>query len=467
MPRAAVIYCRISKDAEGTSLGVKRQEKDCRALARRKGWPVVAVLVDDDVSAYVPGKRPAYARLLDGIKANGFDAVAVYDLDRLHRHPWELEEFFMVCDTAGHVALASVAGDYDLATNDGRMMARIMATVARKESDDKSRRLKSKHEELATRGRFSGGVRPYGYRPLGDGALEVVEAEAEVVWEAARRLLGGESPYGICADLNRRGVPTVKGAQWRTQTLRRILTSPTTAGYREHHGEVVGRAGWSAILDEITWRRLRAVIQDPTRARARAHPARSYLLSGGIARCGRCGMPLHAQRRQDGARVYACVPGPDKGGCGKISVRADPLEEVVAEAVMVALDGPELARAVARRTDDEDDGAGEEEGLEARLAELAEMWAAGEITRAEWLAARRSLEARLEAARRRQARRMRTTALDPYVGREGSLRAAWPSLTLDQRRAVVSSVLEQVTVGPAARRGPKFDLSRIDLVWRY
>ena len=50
-PLAAAIYARISRDREGAGLGVERQEADCRALAERLGWDVVAVYVDNDISA--------------------------------------------------------------------------------------------------------------------------------------------------------------------------------------------------------------------------------------------------------------------------------------------------------------------------------------------------------------------------------------------------------------------------------
>ena len=86
MTRAA-IYCRISDDREGGALGVKRQEDDCRALAERRGWPVAEVFVDNDVSAYNGHVRPAYRRMLDAMKAGEVDAVVVWHLDRLHRHP--------------------------------------------------------------------------------------------------------------------------------------------------------------------------------------------------------------------------------------------------------------------------------------------------------------------------------------------------------------------------------------------
>lgn len=50
MTRAAV-YVRISKDDTGERAGVQRQREDCLALAESRGWEVVEVFEDNDVSA--------------------------------------------------------------------------------------------------------------------------------------------------------------------------------------------------------------------------------------------------------------------------------------------------------------------------------------------------------------------------------------------------------------------------------
>lgn len=98
-PRSAAIYGRISHDPSGERLGVQRQEADCVAEARRRGWGVVRVYVDDDRSAYNARKpRPEYQRLLRDIAAGEVDGVMVWRLDRLHRQPRELEEF-IACAT--------------------------------------------------------------------------------------------------------------------------------------------------------------------------------------------------------------------------------------------------------------------------------------------------------------------------------------------------------------------------------
>jgi len=39
-------------------------------------------------------------------------------------------------------------------------------------------------------------------------------------------------------------------------------------------------------------------------------------------------------------------------------------------------------------------------------------------------------------------------------------------LTLDQRRAVVSAVVDEVRIAPATRRGRIFDTSRLSMTWK-
>jgi site-specific DNA recombinase len=160
----AAIYTRISSDV-GTALGVARQEEDCRRLAAQRGWTIVNVYVDNDVSASTGQRRPAYQQLLEDLSEGLVEAVIVWDLDRLHRRPIELEEFLDLADRH-NVALASVGGDVDLATPQGRMVARIKGAVARQEVEQISRRLRRKQLELAQAGKVSnGGIRPYGYAP--------------------------------------------------------------------------------------------------------------------------------------------------------------------------------------------------------------------------------------------------------------------------------------------------------------
>lgn len=52
MARKVGVYTRISRDDEGESLGVARQQQDCERLADLRSWQVVKTYEDNDVSAF-------------------------------------------------------------------------------------------------------------------------------------------------------------------------------------------------------------------------------------------------------------------------------------------------------------------------------------------------------------------------------------------------------------------------------
>jgi DNA invertase Pin-like site-specific DNA recombinase len=462
----AGIYCRISKDDGNDLLGVKRQEKDARALCERKGWPVGRVFVDDDVSAWSGRRRPAYEDMLKALEGGEITAVAVYDLDRLHRQPRDLERFFDVCDRAGVKDLASVSGDADLGTSDGKLLARIMGAVAAKSSDDTSRRIKRKLDDVAAEGRKHGGNRRFGYSPDG---MTIVPKEAQLLKAAARDVLAGATLNEIARGWNAAavGTPQKPGAKWSGTTVKQVLTGAHQAGLRRHRGEIVGRGIWPAIFSRAEHERIVAAL-DGTRVR---NPVRSSLLTG-LVRCGNCGEKMTRNGSQpNGSRghvgTWRCAKRPGYPNCGQMSVTATPLEDLITEAVLLRLDGPALGQLLSSSpsVEQDDEVAQELAEAEGRLTELAELYADGEINKVEWMKARAKLEDRVTAARGRLYRRDQSGVLSAYA-KPGALRAAWPDLDVDRRRAVISAVVESVTVNAANRRGPVFDDSRVDVAWR-
>ncbi|MGI8763022.1 MAG: recombinase family protein, partial [Ilumatobacteraceae bacterium] len=88
----AAVYCRISRDPQGTELGVRRQQNDATALCEREGWEIADTFVDDDRSAYSGKLRPGLIALRDLVKSGDVDVVVAWHPDRLTRHPRELED---------------------------------------------------------------------------------------------------------------------------------------------------------------------------------------------------------------------------------------------------------------------------------------------------------------------------------------------------------------------------------------
>ena len=441
-----------------------RQIEDCERLAERKGWRVVEQYVDDDVSAWSGRKRPQYVRSLEALEAGAIDGLLVYDLDRLHRQPSELESFIEMCARLGLTSVASVSGDIDLTTSDGQFQARILGAVAKKESDDKSRRIRRKHEEIAANGKVSGGgSRPYGYEA---DKLTVRPAEAAIIVECAKRLLAGAPVLSIARDLNERGVPSATGGEWSPQSLRRMLASPRISGQRIHNGEIVATAVWPGIITVEDGAAIRALLANPERRTNKA--ARRYLL-GGVLVCSHCGERLVARPRSGGKRRYACTKGPGLPGCGKTYINAEQVEQFVTEAVLHRLDSRELKRSQERRQREAPDAQrwlAEMEAAQAQLDELAAAYGQRQFSMQEWMAARKPIEQRMTAARKQLARVSRTNVLGGYVGNSDTLRAEWDSLDLSQQHAIVATVVDSVVVGPGRQGFNRFDESRLTPVWR-
>jgi site-specific DNA recombinase len=458
----AGIYARISSDREGDNLAISRQLADCELLAGLRGVRVVDRYVDSDISAYSGKRRPEYQRLLEDVEAGAIEAVVVYHADRLHRHPRELEDFIDLCNRT-QTKLATVTGDLDLSTHEGQLLARITGAVARKESDDKSRRIKRKHEEIAHAGRVSGGgTRPFGFQ---DDRRTIRPDEAAEIRTCAERLLAGDSLRALCRDLNERGVQSVSGRQWSQQTLRSVLRSGRISGQREHHGEIVAKAEWPAIITPAQTQRIRLLLSDPNRRTNRS--ARRYLLVR-LLRCGLCAEPLVSRPTQDGTRRYVCARGPSLSGCGRIHVRADALEDFVTRAVLYRLDSPELAAAVERPGEDIESQQWQSEiaDAEGQLVELAEAWASKAITMKEWQAARGPIERRITAGKKRLASLNRASVLNGHVGSGAELRERWADLPLSRQHAIVAAVLDHAVVAPGRRGYNKFDPARFTPVWR-
>lgn len=63
----AAVYLRQSVDRFGDELAISRQRADCLKLCERRGW-TSREYVDNNTSA-IKGRRPAYERMLDDIRA--------------------------------------------------------------------------------------------------------------------------------------------------------------------------------------------------------------------------------------------------------------------------------------------------------------------------------------------------------------------------------------------------------------
>jgi site-specific DNA recombinase len=479
MTRHAAVYCRLSPRPDGRYEGVDVQERWGRDYAA-SAWPdlPVEVFADSGISAANGDHRPEYERLREWLADGRIAHVWCVEQSRLERREVEWFTLAAELDAAG---ISEVHTNRDGIVRVRDEVAGIKAVLAAGEVRKLKRRVKDRLDEIAAQGRPHGG-QTFGYRRAvdedGGKTLAIVPDEAKILTEAASKILVGNSLSAVAAGLTDRGIRGRNGKPITYSTLRKMLTNPTVAGQRVHRGRVVGPGVWEPIIDPASWDALKAKLSRPRAvktsdgetyeitASSYGHSTRSrrrYLLTGGIAVCGKCGAPLKAQRRKvKGRRLDALYFCPS-GFC--VGIMADGLEDHVRDVLLDELDKSEFLEAVAsgNHADRRDEIATALVAVDGQRRALAEMWAsAGELTDAEWQTARRALAER-EHALRRELAELPPPLVDLDIA---DVRAAWPDMTIGERREVTAMFITRVTVARARPGTRAFDPGRVDIAWR-
>lgn len=486
----AAVYLRISSDPTGQQLGVDRQREDCEKLCRDRGWTPVEYQ-DNDTSA-TSGKRKQYEQMLADIRDGRIGAVVCWHLDRLHRQPIELEAFMALADQH-QVALATVTGDVDLSTDDGKFMARIIGAVARKEIDRKSARQRRAAQQKAERG-VPQWKRAFGYA---DGYVPD-PVTAPLVKEMYATVLAGGSLSGLARELNARGEwawgqkwsrPRAKDGQpirsaevvcqrqpWSASTLSLFLRSPRNAGLRAHNREIVldkdgqpVRGAWEPLVDESTWRAAQSVLNAPGRAPGRKS-VQKHLLTG-VMLCGKpgCDGPL--------AGVWVMwktggEPGRPKAGqtkkptgqkghtitytcrkCRGVSMRAEHVEPLVYGLVggwLARPDAVDLLKGEQADPAEADRIRGERLALVGRLDTAADDYAEGLLDGRGYARIRDRVQDQIAALDAQEHDQERLRVLDGIPLGTPEVEAALADLSADRFRAVLQLVC-RITVLPIGK----------------
>lgn len=440
----AVIYCRISDDKSGEGLGVERQEKDCRALARKSKYRVVApALVDNDISAYSGKRRPAYQDLLRMIEAGEVDVVLAWHSDRLHRSPLELEEYINAVNKHDVSTEFVTSGFIDLTTPTGRMMARQVGIFARYESEHRAERIARKHRESAEAGRYRGGTtRIFGYEADG---LTPHPAEAEAIRGAYAAIIEGRSLGSIMRDWEARGIRTVAGKQFGHVTFKQVLQRKRNYGASVYKGEVVGVGQWEPLTDEATWRKVNAILNDPSRKKNTTNKGK-HLMSG-LMRCAKCEAEgitatvkaVGIKQKDVVIRYYRCATAAHN------NIKVAETDQLVTDVVLGILtrkDSPVLkqARVSPGARPAVSDLPAQAEKLRSRLDSLLDMFTDGEINRAQHAKASAKVRAELSAIEGKMATQGGSKVLADVISAD-DVTAAWEALEWKQKREIISALM--------------------------
>jgi DNA invertase Pin-like site-specific DNA recombinase len=412
-----------------------------------------APIYEEKVSG-VAAERPVRDEVLRQLQAG--DTLTVWKLDRLGRSMVEVVSIIEGLERRG-IRFRALTQAIDTTSASGRLQLQLLAAFAEFERAMIRERTMAGKARRAREGLHPGGPRMFGFQA---DHKTVIEVEVELLREAARRLLAGESASKVVEDWNARGLEPIRGVRWKVTPLRRVLLNERVI----------------PILGQETYDALVRLFRAPGR-QSLGRPA-EYLLSG-ILRCGRegCGQPLYGAQKggkgQPPQLVYRCKKGAGSGGrfagCGSTVVSLVRADRWAEEAFLAAVCSDEFASALNRRRAELLAGEATAAELDDWRAEIAELETIMPTRFGTEDHRRRmaELQRMVRQATARLLQRPELQALYDLPKAEAKLRAAWASWSIAERRAWLRRVLVSVTVRPATTTGGGSDVdARLGPVWK-
>ena len=365
--RVKCLY-RVStlKQVEGDDIPMQRgASRNFAAL--HPDWVITEEKVEKGISGFKTSAndRDAVMDLLDDARANGFDVLLVYMMDRLGRIADETSLVSRAFHVAGVEVWSVTEGQQHYDTHADVLMNFLRFWTAEGESRKTSIRTRTRLEQIVKEGRFRGGITPYGYRLEKQGRInargnevnEILMDETEAPVVARMFELSGIYGYGsrrIATTLTEAGIYNRNGRPFHPASIQNMLKNILYTGVLRSgesrsevfpHLQIVSESLFARVQEQIASHRSD---YEASRLSPVLHTGRT-LLSGNIF-CGTRGARLnatsvratHHAKAGENPRVpmYRCYNRMrHKDLCdGQSTYRAEKVDAVVEQAVLNVLD---------------------------------------------------------------------------------------------------------------------------------
>lgn len=335
--RPTLIYCRESRDENCDNYERIEVQRDIlmKFCERRGLINVVDIIMDDDISG-TSFKR--FKPIIERIQRKEVQVMVFKDSSRLGRNLRESLNFVDFLETCGaEIIFESEEYDEDFFP----LKAWFNEQRAKEDSLKIRRVLKHKMEEGTLL------VKPkYGYQRSEENKNLMVPREdtAAVVQWIFREVRKGRGFCEMCAELNRKGIPTpsqvagIKGAMscWVAQHIRRIIMDPVYTGVMIYNRKttksfknkkIITRPEEEWIVIEHHHEPLvtQEEFDDAQEIRRKVKytkPTKKNRPFSGILQCGRCGHSLVLRLHKNRPDAYICGKN-HKEGAIKDHIRTD------------------------------------------------------------------------------------------------------------------------------------------------
>lgn len=218
-----VAYCRVSTDAQAGEdrFGIESQKEQIMSYCAKNDMQISDWYVDEGESG-AKVSRPELDRLLFGEISNPpVEGVVVAKTDRISREIMDYYYYKMILRNK-KIELYSVAEDFGALGAFKDILEMFTITVAKMERENITKRTSGGRRIKASRGGYSGGRAPFGYRAK-DRQLVIVPDEADTVRKIFAIKDAGGTYQMITDALNADGRKNKSGGRFAISTIQVIL----------------------------------------------------------------------------------------------------------------------------------------------------------------------------------------------------------------------------------------------------
>ncbi len=330
-----ILYCRKSSEAEDKQvLSIDSQEAELRKLAVREGFTISKVY-KESMSAKASG-RPVFDEMLKHIEKKKDCVLLAWKLDRVARNMVDGGRVIELMDRGFIKEIRTYEKTWRNIPEDKFMMT-LDFGIAKKYVDDLSVNVKRGNRMKLERGGWLGRA-PMGY--LNDRVTKTIvinEKTAPFIHRAFELYAtGGYSLLEVSEKLYEQGLRTLQGNKVHRGAIHKLLKDPVYMGivfrlgkyHQGAHVPIVSKDLYDQANDVLT---------------GKLHPKKKkhFFHLRGFLKCASCGCALTATKKK-GHDYYYCTNG--KGKCveHKTYLRAEKLDELVAETLTALQSDPEL-----------------------------------------------------------------------------------------------------------------------------
>ena len=231
-----VAYIRVSTDGQcgDDKFGLDVQKKTINEYCAKNDMTISRWYMDEGESG--AKERPGFDEIVYGEVSNPpVEAVVVAKSDRVARDI-NIYYYYKMMLRKKDIKLISIAEDFGQFGVFSNMLEAFTLCVAEMERDNITKRTSGGRKVKASKGGYSGGGAPMGYK-VEHGKLVINEKEVPVVKRVFELRDSGATFWQIVTALNNEGYQTRKGGDFQLGTVQGIVNNRKTYQGYYHYGK--------------------------------------------------------------------------------------------------------------------------------------------------------------------------------------------------------------------------------------